>query len=260
VIFRGKVAIVTGAAAGIGRATTLAFANAGVDVVAIDIDAGGLKLLERARGGARGEILTMCSDVRAIDTPDEAVEAASTNFGGVDYLFNNAGIEHVATLTETDTSVWDNVVGINLSAAARMAKACLQEMRPKCFGVIVNNSSDAGVRGMRKSAAYGASKAGLVQLTRSISLDYARDGIRCNCVCPGCIETELCKAFNDAVGARVGKSGAQILEEFVMRSVPMQRSGTPEEVASVVLFLCSADAEYINGAIIPIDGGLTAGV
>jgi meso-butanediol dehydrogenase/(S,S)-butanediol dehydrogenase/diacetyl reductase len=127
-------------------------------------------------------------------------------------------------------------------------------------GVIVNNASDAGIRGIRLNAAYSTSKAAIVQLTRSIALDYADKNVRCNCICPGCIRTPLCERFNAEVGARQGKTGPQVLKEFVDANVPMLRVGEAEEVASVVLFLCSPEAAYITGAVLPIDGGLTAGM
>src|SRR5581483_8545415 len=127
-------------------------------------------------------------------------------------------------------------------------------------GVITNNASDAGYRGIHVNAAYSTSKAGVIHLTRSIALDYASKGVRCNCICPGCIRTPLCERFNAEVGAREGRSGEEVLKEFVQANIPMERVGTPEEVASVVTFLSSDEAAYITGAIIPIDGGLTAGM
>jgi NAD(P)-dependent dehydrogenase (short-subunit alcohol dehydrogenase family) len=127
-------------------------------------------------------------------------------------------------------------------------------------GVITNNASDAGLRGIKLNAAYSTSKAGIIHLTRSLALDYTGKGIRSNCICPGCIRTPLCERFNAEVGARKGKSGEEVLQEFVQENIPMARVGTPEEVAAVVLFLSSPAASYISGAIIPVDGGLTAGM
>jgi NAD(P)-dependent dehydrogenase (short-subunit alcohol dehydrogenase family) len=169
-------------------------------------------------------------------------------------------MEFVAPLLETTEEDWDAVVRTNLKGTYLMSQAAIAEMLRTGGGVIVNNASDAGLRGIRVNAAYSSSKAAIIHLTRSISLDYAGKGIRCNCICPGCIRTPLCERFNAEVGARHGKTGEEVLQEFVEANIPMQRVGTPEEVASVVLFLCSDEARYINGAIIPIDGGLTAGM
>jgi meso-butanediol dehydrogenase/(S,S)-butanediol dehydrogenase/diacetyl reductase len=133
-------------------------------------------------------------------------------------------------------------------------------MRAIAGGVIINNASDAGLRGIKMNAAYSSSKAGIIHFTRSLALDYGKYNIRCNCICPGCIRTPLCERFNAEVGAKKGISGEQALKEFVDANIPMLRVGMPEEVAAVVAFLCSEDARYISGAIIPIDGGLTAGM
>lgn len=175
-------------------------------------------------------------------------------------MFNNAGVEFISPLMETSESDWDRVMDVNMKGTYMMTKAALEVMVRKKFGVIINNASDAGLRGIKVNAAYSSSKAGIIHLTRSLSLDYAQFGIRTNCICPGCIRTPLCERFNAEVGARKGISGEQALQEFVEANIPMQRVGTPEEVASVVTFLCSEDARYINGAILPIDGGLTAGM
>ena len=148
-----------------------------------------------------------------------------------------------------------------------MTKACLALMLERGHGVITNNASDAGLRGIRLNAAYSTSKAAIIHLTRSLALDYTSAGIRTNCICPGCIDTPLCQRFNAAVAERLNKAGAEVeltgqnvLDDFVKTSIPMERVGSPEEVAAVVLFLSSKAASYISGAIIPVDGGLTAGM
>jgi NAD(P)-dependent dehydrogenase (short-subunit alcohol dehydrogenase family) len=178
----------------------------------------------------------------------------------IDFLFNNAGIELVAPLVETSEYDWDQVIDTNLKGAFLLSKLAIAAMLDTGGGVIINNASDAGMRALPLNTAYSVAKAGIIHLTRSIALDYGSVGIRSNCVCPGCIDTPLCRQFNAEIGARQGKTGDEVLQEFVEQCIPMRRMGTAEEVASVVAFLCSDQARYVNGAIIPIDGGLTAGM
>ena len=258
--FSGKVALVTGGGSGIGRATSLSFAKDGASVCVIDIDSESnlqtvLKITQ-----AGGQAIAIDGDIAEPTTATNAVGSAVKCFGRLDFLFNNAGVEFISPLMETSVADWDRVMDVNMKGTYMMTKAALEVMVPQKFGVITNNASDAGLRGIKVNAAYSSSKAGIIHLTRSLSLDYAQYGIRTNCICPGCIRTPLCERFNAEVGARKGIAGEQALQEFVEANIPMQRVGTPEEVASVVTFLCSEDASYINGSIIPIDGGLTAGM
>lgn len=258
--FAGKVAFVTGGGSGIGRATALAFAHDGAAVTVLDVNqAGGretAELIERAGG----RCLAACGSIADGEQVSNAVGKTVQKFGRLDFLFNNAGVELIAPLLETTDEHWDHVMDTNLRGTFLVSRACVTEMLRTGGGAIVNNASDAGVRGIKVNAAYSASKAAVIHLTRSIALDYAMQNVRCNCVCPGCIRTPLCERFNAEVGARKGRTGEDVLQEFVKENIPMERVGTPEEVASVVTFLCSAEAAYITGAIIPIDGGLTAGL
>lgn len=258
--FAGKVALVTGGGSGIGRAVALAFAKEGASVCVVDIEAASAAHTVSEIKNAGGKAIATTGDIASPETAPNAVSSSVKQFGSVDFLFNNAGVEFISPLMETSVADWDRVMDVNMKGTYMMTKAALEVMVPKKFGVIINNASDAGLRGIKLNAAYSSSKAGIIHLTRSLSLDYAAQGIRTNCICPGCIRTPLCERFNADVGARKGITGEQALQEFVEANIPMQRVGTPEEVASVVTFLCSEDARYINGAIIPIDGGLTAGM
>lgn len=258
--FKGKIAFVTGAGSGIGRATALAYASEGAAVTLFDLnsDAAGSVAKDIERHG--GKAMVYGGSIAAEADVVESVYKTIEKFGRIDFLFNNAGTEMVAPLLETSVEQWDDLLGVNLRGTMLMSKVILEEMIRTGGGVITNNASDAGMRGIRVNAAYSTSKAAVIQLSRSIALDYAIRNVRCNCICPGCIRTPLCERFNAEVGAREGKTGEQALNDFVMANIPMERVGMPEEVASVVMFLSSDEASYITGAVIPIDGGLTAGM
>ena len=256
----GKSALVTGAASGIGKATALRLAREGCSIAALDIDASALPMLEMELKKQQASFLTFAADISNTSQVKEFVQKAASSFGRIDFLFNNAGVEFISTAEETSDEEWDHVHGVNMKGTFLMSREVLPHMRAIAGGVIINNASDAGLRGIKMNAAYSSSKAGIIHFTRSLALDYGKYNIRCNCICPGCIKTPLCERFNAEVGATKGISGEQALKEFVDANIPMQRVGLPEEVASVVAFLCSDDARYISGAIIPIDGGLTAGM
>lgn len=256
--FKGKVVLVTGGASGIGRATCLLFASEGASVGIIDINqAGSLEQEIKDRGG---KAIFVTGSISSVSDVEAIVSLTQSTFGRLDYLFNNAGVELISPLLETTEEDWDKVLETNLKGTFLMSKQVIKHMIKQGSGVIVNNASDAGMRGTKLNAAYSTSKAGVIHLTKSMALDYAKYGIRTNCICPGCIATPLCKRFNAEIGARHGKAGEEVLSEFVQASIPMLRVGTPEEVAQVVLFLCSSAAQYINGAIIPVDGGLTCAI
>jgi len=258
--FDDKVVLVTGGGSGIGEATAVAFAEDGASVSILDIDEAAGAAVAREIEASGGRALSFTGDIANAKDVDHFVSGTFEEWGRIDFLFNNAGTELIAPLLETTEPDWDRVVNTNLKGTFLVTRAALKHMVSTGSGVIINNASDAGLRGIKVNAAYSSSKAAIIQLTRSTALDYAASGIRCNCICPGCIRTPLCERFNAQVGARKGKTGTEVLHEFVMANIPMQRVGEPEEVAALVTFLCSDEARYINGAIIPIDGGLTAGM
>ncbi len=270
--FKGQSALITGAASGIGRATALRLLAEDCMVACLDVDENGLRTLaaefDRLSGNAdatrsadeESRLITVKGSIAAAEDVERFVWLAKNSFGRIDFLFNNAGVEFVSALEQTNEADWDAVFDVNMKGTFLMSKAVMPHLREVGGGVIVNNASDAGLRGIRMNAAYSSSKAGIVHLTRSMALDYGQYNIRTNCICPGCIKTPLCERFNAEVGAAHGISGAQALQEFVDANIPMLRVGLPDEVASVVAFLFSEDAKYVSGAIIPIDGGLTAGM
>lgn len=258
--FAGRSIVITGAGSGIGRATAIRFAVEGAAVAAVDIDGYAVRSLADELQQEGLACRAYEADIAKRADVERFVTATLTAFKKIDFLFNNAGVEFVSPLADTTDEAWDNVLDTNLKGTFMVTRACLASMIESGGGCIINNASDAGLRGIRVNAAYSTSKAGVIHLTKSIALDYGKYNIRCNCLCPGCIKTPLCERFNAEVGARHGKTGEEVLQEFVEANIPMMRVGLAEEVASVVAFLCSEDGRYISGATIPVDGGLTAGM
>ncbi|MFJ3505660.1 MULTISPECIES: glucose 1-dehydrogenase [unclassified Streptomyces] len=248
--FRGKTAFVTGAAGGIGRATALAFARAGARVALADLSGDGLHETARLIDAAGGEALTLTCDVTSEDDVQAAVDRTVERFGSLDAAFNNAGVEQpVQPAADTAKEDWERILGVSLTGAFLCTRAQIRQMlRQDGGGAIVNVSSGAGVKGFKGQAAYAAAKHGIIGFTRSAALDHAAQGIRINAVCPGIIDTEMIRRFGDT---RPGGREGLIADE------PVGRLGTPEEIASAVLWLCSTDAAFTTGTALVVDGGQT---
>uniref|UniRef100_A0A831X0X2 Glucose 1-dehydrogenase n=1 Tax=Thermorudis peleae TaxID=1382356 RepID=A0A831X0X2_9BACT len=244
-----RVAVVTGAGSGIGRAIAHRFARAGALVVAADLD---LPAAEATAQLAPERILPHGVDVRDEASVRALMAATLDRFGRIDILVNNAGIGTTKDVVETDLEEWENVFAVNVRGVFLCCKYALPSMLERRSGVIVNIGSVAGLIGIPKRAAYCASKGAVVTLTKQIAIAYVRHGIRCNCICPGTVDTpwveRLVAQTPDPEAARRALEARQ----------PMGRLVRPEEVAAAALYLASDDAAAITGSILVIDGGWMA--
>ncbi|MGB1950057.1 MAG: SDR family oxidoreductase [Marinobacter sp.] len=245
-----KVAIVTGAAAGIGRATALAFAAKGIRVVVADIDeqSGQQVVVDAKQAG--GEALFVRCDVTS-DADVQALVAATVEaYGRLDFAFNNAGIEvEQAKLADGDELVFDRIMDVNVKGVWRCMKHQIPVMLSQGGGAIVNTASVAGLGAAPKMSIYSASKHAVIGLTKSAAVEYAKKGIRVNALCPAVIDTDM---FRRAAESDPRKA------EYAAAMHPVGRLGTAEEIAAAVLYLCSPDAGFTTGVALPVDGGATA--
>jgi len=247
---KGRVALVTGGAAGIGRAAALAFARDGAKVVVSDVNvAGGEETLRLVRESG-GDAIFVAADVSKTADVKSLVASAVERFGRVDCAFNNAGIEgENAPTADCSEENWDRVLSINLRGIWLCMKHEIPQMLSQGSGAIVNMSSIAGLVGFGGLPAYVASKHGIVGLTKTAALEYATQGIRINAVCPGVIRTEMIDRIT---------GGDPATEAQFMEMEPVKRMGTPEEVANAVLWLCSDAASFVTGHTMVVDGGAVA--
>jgi meso-butanediol dehydrogenase / (S,S)-butanediol dehydrogenase / diacetyl reductase len=249
--FEGKSVVVTGAGHGIGRASALRFAAEGASVAIVDIRAeeGQSVADEITRAGLRGR--AYAADVSDPDRVTPLVASIVDDFGGIDVLHSHAGRLRAGTVGETDLEEWNRTMAVNVTSMFLMVRAVVPLMQARGGGAIVTTGSISGLFGEPALAVYTASKAAVVNLTRSMAIDYARTGVRVNCVCPGWVDT----GFNSPQFVHDGLTDAEIAA-LIDRTVPMGRQGLPEEMAAAVAFLASDDASYITGQTLVVDGGL----
>ena len=247
--FAGKVVLITGGGAGIGRAASLAFSREGAKVV---IAGRTLHRLEETVGMIKetgGEAFPVQTDVAKAADVETLIGEAVKRYGRIDCGFNNAGIQELPTPTVDCTEeLWDQVINTNLKGVWLCMKAEIQQMLKQGAGSIVNMSSGAGLVGVEGLGAYSASKHGVLGLTKTAALEYAKAGIRINAVCAGAIRTDMLERFMGTLEAEAIVGGAN----------PMARLGEPEEIAEAVMWLCSDAASFVNGHAMAVDGGFVA--
>jgi len=242
--FSGKVAFVTGAASGIGRATAVAFATEGAQVAILDLTENALSETADAVRNAGVQVLVLACDVSKPDQVEAAIGRVIETFGSLDIAFNNAGVENkAAPVAEIDLAEWDRILDINLRGTFVSMKHELAQMVRQGSGVIVNTSSGAGVRGVAGGASYAASKHAIIGLTKSAALDYAKQNIRVNAILPCNIETPMMDRFTNG----------DIQKAIDLE--PVGRLGKPEEIADAVLWMSADLGGFVTGAAISVDGG-----
>jgi len=246
---KDKIAIITGAASGIGKATAMLFAQHGAKVVIADIDENGANQTVAAIRDAGNEAIYVRTDVTISDDTKQMAQQTVKTYQKLDILFNNAGIAMRLPVGELPEADWHRCLDVNLTGVYLCAKAVIPEMQKNGGGSIINMSSIYGIVGAHVRAAYVASKGGVTNLTRGMALDYAADNIRVNCICPGFVETPLVAGV-----VRTPDEYRNLADKH-----PMRRLGQPEEIAYGALYLASDESAFVTGIALPIDGGYTAG-
>lgn len=254
--FEDKVVVITGAADGIGLAAVERFASEGAKVVAVDLRDTDLGRAVQVAADAGSDAIAVEGDVSRSKDVEAYVDAAKAKYGTIDAFFNNAGIEGwIGPTVNYPEDVFDRVLAVNVKGVWLGMKYVVPVMREHGGGAIVNCASIAGLEATPRMMAYGASKHAVVGMTKSAALEFARDGIRTNAVCPSPIETRMMRSIERGINP---DDMAAAKERFV-KSIPLRRYGQPSEVASLAAYLASDDASFLNGGIYPVDGGSVAG-
>lgn len=253
--FQDKVAVITGAAKGIGLATMKAFIHEGAAVVGMDIDGATLHEEVAAINSAGGKAHAVVGDVSVAADAQRAAAEAVRVFGGIDFLCNVAGLQTYGSVVEMDEDLWDRTLNINLKSIYLMSKYCIPEIARRGGGAVVNMASTQGLASQARVSAYAASKGGAIAMTHSMAQDHAAQNIRVNSVCPGSVDTPLLRF--SARNHDPNRDPEEVLKEWG-KSHPIGRVARAEEVAAVYVFLCSDESSFITGTEIVVDGGLLA--
>jgi NAD(P)-dependent dehydrogenase (short-subunit alcohol dehydrogenase family) len=245
-----KVAVITGAAAGIGEAAARLFAKEGARLVLVDIDAEALSRLSEELEKAGTILAEVAGDVSNPEVCRSIIGKTAHQFGRLDILFNNAGIVTGGTLADCTETDWDRSVAVNLKSMYLLCREAVPVMQKQGGGSIVNMSSIAGLAGVAQRGVYSVTKAGVIGLTKSLAMDFVKEGIRVNCICPATVDTpSLRQRIANAIDPEAARRA------FIARQ-PMGRLGTPEEIAAMALYLASDDSRYMTGQAIVMDGGM----
>jgi 2-hydroxycyclohexanecarboxyl-CoA dehydrogenase len=248
---KDRVAVVTGAAGGIGRAICCRFLDENIKIIALDVNASALKSLASDLGADEARLLCVAVDITDVAKVKEAVDRSVAKFGKLDILVNNAGWDVAAPFLKTEPDLWDKIIAINLKGPLNLHKAALPHLIAGGGGKVVNVASDAGRVGSSGESVYSACKGGLIAFSKTIARECARDNVRVNVVCPGPTDTALLRSF---VGE--GEYGQKIYDGL-KRAIPLKRLGQPEDIPGLIAFLSSDDANFLTGQVISVSGGLT---
>jgi NAD(P)-dependent dehydrogenase (short-subunit alcohol dehydrogenase family) len=245
-----RVAVITGAGAGIGEAAARLFASEGARLVVVDIDERALAAITAELEAASAVVLDLAGDISQADFCKTVIARTMAQFGRLDILFNNAGIVFNGNLVECTEDEWNKTLDVNLKSMYLLSRNAVPVMQRQGGGSIINMASVAGPTGVANRGAYSVSKAGVIGLTKSLAADFVKDGIRVNCICPATVDTpSLRQRIADSPDPEAARRA------FVARQ-PMGRLGSPEEIAAMALFMASDDSRYMTGQAVFMDGGM----
>jgi len=248
---QGRVALVTGAAGGIGQAICARLMEEEMKVIACDLNKAGLDALVESLGQTSGQIYPLVLDITDADAVNEAISGVIKEYGEINALVNNAGWDVAKPFLETEPDFWEKVISINLVGPLNLHRAILPHMVENGGGKVVNIASDAGRVGSSGESVYSACKGGIIAFTKTIARECARQGVRANTVCPGPTDTALLRSF---IGD--GEFGQKIYDGL-KKAIPLKRLGQPDDIPGIIAFLSSDDANFITGQTISVSGGLT---